>query len=162
MEEKERTKILLDKCYHYLGVRPRSEHEMRVYLQKRKEPQDIIEKVLAILAEKKFVNDYEFVRWWIEQRSYRRQKGEMILKKELLQKGVHNDIITEVLEDEPIDEIELAKSALSAKSKILQRLTIEERYKKAIMFLQRRGFTYSIAKKAFEEWSNIKYNTDTL
>lgn len=162
MEEKELIKILLDKCYRYLGVRLRSEHEIRLYLQKRKQPENIIEKIIDILKQKRFVNDREFVTWWVEQRSFHKQKGNMLLKNELLQKGISNDIITSVLEEEPIDELELAKKALSSKEKVLSRLNHEERYKKAILFLQRRGFSYSVSKKAFEEWKSMEYNTDNL
>ncbi len=162
MEENELIRLLLDKCFRYLAVRPRSEHEMRLYLQKRKQSETIIEKTMVILKEKGFVNDGEFVTWWVEQRSFHKQKGNILLKNELLQKGVNKDIIAQVLEDKPIDEVELAKNALVSKGKMLSHFRDGEQYKKAISFLQRRGFSYTVSKKAFEEWKNMEYNTDNL
>jgi SOS response regulatory protein OraA/RecX len=49
----------------------------------------------------------------------------------------------------------LAKKVLLKKERILNGLNSEERFKKSINLILRRGFSYGVAKNAFEEFNKI-------
>lgn len=158
MLEKEILENLLEKCFRYLSYRPRSEREMIRYLatkakKNKKIDEKIINAVIFSLKQQKLINDDKFVAWWVETRSYFRPKGTYALRAELLAKGISKDTIDKYFEEEKIDEPELAKKVLLKKERILGGLNSEERFKKSISLLLRRGFPYSIAKKAFEEFN---------
>src|SRR5260221_1827517 len=87
----------------FLQIRRRSEKEIVEYLTKKKVPEKTIADVLQFLKEKKYVNDTEFARWWIDQRTRVKPKGKRFIAIELQQKGVSKDIVDAafVNEDEP-------------------------------------------------------------
>lgn len=155
MEEEDRIRLLVERCYRFIMIRPRTEREMQQYLSKKTKSETIAHKVLIILIDKKLINDEAFARWWVESRSEFKQKGAYALRQELAQKGVNKDTIELVLAQEQIDEDTLAVKALRSKTRAFDIPDREKRFQKAISFLQRRGFSYSIAKKAFEEWNKI-------
>lgn len=141
----------LNHAYHFLKFRPRTEREMRDYLIRKKTPADLIEKIIDKLKESKFIDDREFIKWWVDQRSYFKPKGQFILKQELLRKGIAKDTIDDFFDNiQDNNEEGLAVKALEKKRPSLERLKGKERYQKAINFLLRRGFSFDSAKKAFE------------
>lgn len=149
----------LNRAYHFLKFRLRTEKELRDYLIRKKAPADLIEKIINKLKKSKFINDKEFIKWWVDQRSYFKPKGRFVLKQELLRKGIAKDLIDDFFENyENNDEDGLAIKALEKKRPSLERLGEKERYQKAINFLLRRGFSFDSAKKAFE----ILWKKDTI
>jgi regulatory protein len=140
---------LLQKCYRFLSLRNRSEKEMRDYLDKKTQKITIIDNIIDRLKEEGLIDDKKFIAWWVEQRSYFKPKGPFVLKQELLQKGINRDLIDQYFEENKIDELALAKQVLQKKQKTLTKFKKEEKFKKAIELLLRRGFSYDLAKKAF-------------
>jgi len=90
------------------------------------------------------VNDREFASLWVENRVQFKPRGKRALSSELFQKGIHNEIIEEVLAE--LDEEELAYQC--ARSKITKYSGLEEKafQKKLSGLLTRRGFPYHIIK----------------
>lgn len=154
MEDQERFEKYLGNVYRYLGIRARSEKEIRDYLIKKKASDEIIEKMISLLYEQKFLNDEEFARSWVRSRARSRPKGKRLLQIELAQKGIAKDVIEQVLsedqEDIP-DELTQAKNLIG---KRVDRLRGEPRqvvYQKVGAFLGRRGFSWELAKKAIDQ-----------
>jgi regulatory protein len=144
----------LNLSYYYLSIRNRSEKEIRDYLIKKKASEEVIEKIIQLLLEKKFLNDESFARSWILNRARLKPKGKMLLKIELRQKGIKDEIITKVLseiQEEIPDELELAKSLVIKKMQRMTGKSREEIYQKVGGFLSRRGFNWEIAKKAIDD-----------
>jgi len=79
-----------------------------------------------------------------------------MLQQELRQKGIANEIIAAALPDQE-DELTNAMSALQkilqSKQRAWQYLDEKERYQKALQYLMRRGFNYSICKTAWDEYA---------
>lgn len=149
----------LNRAYHFLKFRLRSEKELCDYLIRKKAPADLIEKIINKLKESKFIDDKEFIKWWVDQRNYFKPKGRFVLKQELLRKGIAKDMIDEFFYNlENNNEGGLALKALEKKRPVFERLKGKERYQKAINFLLRRGFSFDSAKKAFE----ILWKKDTI
>lgn len=140
-------------CYRYLTIRNRSEKEIRDYLTKKKVSEEIIEQLVALLYEQKFLNDEAFARSWIVQRARFRPKGKMALKIELAQKGISKDIIEQVMSEdneELPDELTQAKALIERRIVKVKDLPRQEIYQKVGGFLARRGFPWEISKKAID------------
>jgi regulatory protein len=86
-------------AYRYLSIRSRSVREMKDYLARRNASEEIIEKVIDSLQEKKFLNDEEFARTFVVNRSRLKPKGKILLKIELRQKGIADEIIAAVFDE---------------------------------------------------------------
>lgn len=137
---------LLNQAFRLISRRPRSEKEVHDYLRRKKSPPELIEKVIKKLKQLKQINDLEFARWWVEQRSTFRPRGKFGLKMELRQKGVNEKIIKQVI-DEKVKELPLAQKLAQKKFKAYKNLPREERYQKMSAFLARRGFSWEIIKE---------------
>lgn len=139
-----------------ISIRPRSQKEISDKLQmfagRHRIPQDIIEKVHSYLLDKNFINDHDFVKWWIEQRQAFRPKGKIVLRLELLAKGVDRDSIDEELntENEEKSEYQSALNLLRKKSLKWNNLGILQKKKKMSDFLLRRGFSFEIVYKTID------------
>ena len=154
MDLQEQFENYLNLAYRYLTIRNRSEKEIRDYLTKKNAAEEVIEKIITSLKEKKFLNDEVFARAWILNRARLKPKGEMLLKMELRQKGIAEDIIAKVLsevQEEIPDELAQAKSLIIKKMERLKGATKEEMYSKVGGFLSRRGFRWEIVKKAIDD-----------
>lgn len=161
----------------FLSYRPRSEKEIRDKLQKFKikktattetqkkiERQNfsgsenfsasvvarealIIEAVIAKLKEQNFINDEEFVKWWVEQRTTFKPKSLRVIKLELWQKGIPKEIIDKIISN----DLEQAKKLVKNRVARYKGLPKEEIYQKLGSFLARRGFDYDMIKQSIDE-----------
>lgn len=141
---------LYNKALKFLSYRPRSEKEMRDYLEKKGGDTKIVEEITGKLKKQNLVDDYAFTTWWIEQRSRFRPKGKHLLWLELLKKGIKKEIIEDSLFSEK-EELDLAKKAARKKVKSYKNLESLEFRQKMTAFLARRGFNWEVIKKVLEE-----------
>lgn len=167
LKEEEITKIvareelskLTDLATNFLSYRPRSEKEISQYLTKKiakrenikySEAKDshLIEKVVSTLKKYKYINDFEFAKWYFESRLRSRPRGLMLIKLELKKKGVSDDIIENLLSGSA-SEIDLAKKALQKKIKRWQNLSPLDLKKKVYQHLSSRGFNFETIKESF-------------
>lgn len=150
----------LNKAYHFLSYRPRSEKEIRDKLSQKKAPQEIIERVISSLLEHKFLDDEKFAGWFIENRLRFNPKGLRIIKMELKQKGIAAEIIDEAIdslsksEDEsnvPSSDLESAK--ILVEKKLPKYIGLEKQiiYQKLGAYLARRGFDWGVIKKSIDD-----------
>ena len=127
---------------------------MREYLVKKKASEEVVEKIIVSLKEKKFLNDEAFARSWVLNRARLKPKGKVLLKIELHQKGISDELIQKVLaevQEEIPDELEQAKSLIVKKMERLKGAPRDEIYRKVGGFLARRGFSWDIVKKAIDD-----------
>jgi len=139
-----------DGVYHFLSYRPRSEKEIRGYLNKKEIKEEEREKIIKRLREEKLVDDLEFARWFLEQRQNFRPKGSYVLRQELRQKGINQKIIDRVLPGQE-EELKLAKKALGKAEKKYSSFLGREKKEKLIAYLLRRGFCWEVVKEAVDE-----------
>lgn len=143
-----------------LSYRPRSEKEIIDFLRrprgrkKNRLDDETIQKILNKLKSQGLVDDREFAKWWIEQRTQsRRPKGIRIVKTELQQRGVDRELIEKILGDYDIKVLsENAVKRLVTKQypKYAKLPKIEIRQKLA-QFLLRRGFDWEEVKNIVDE-----------
>ena len=147
--------LALNKGYYYLKFRPRSEKELVDYLHKKAKqfswPQEIIAAAIAVLKERGYINDENFVSWFVEARSKGKPKSMFALKQELQCFGIAKDILSVYFDENPLEEETLAREALIKRWKRYLVLDTKERFEKAANFLARRGFGFEIIKKVITE-----------
>ncbi len=149
-----------DKFYNlalrFLSYRPRSEKEVREKLESKKVESNIIEKIILKLKEKKFLNDEEFAKGWIENRNRFKPRSARLIKIELKQKGIKEDIFNKLISDKGlmINDLESAKKLVKKKMEKYRNklgITRDEIYQKLGRFLASKGFNWDIIKKSIDE-----------
>ena len=135
---------------NFLSFRVRSAKEVRARLERDEWPNEVIDSVLMRLQQERLLDDAQFATMWVENRSLFRPRGAGMLRQELRQKGVEKSEIEAALPD--IDEeAENALAALRSKLRSFERYEPKEQREKALGFLQRRGFNFSVARAAWEK-----------
>lgn len=153
---------LQDKALKFLSFRPRSERETRDHLFRRGKLKEIksdieksqyeisIQEVIKKLKRIGQIDDREFSKWWVEQRHNFNPRGQILLKAELRSKGIENNLIDELLQNDTEIQVQLATKAAEKKIKLYQKLDEKEFKDKIEQFLARRGFGWSVVKQAVD------------
>lgn len=149
----ERTKAF-NKVLNYATVRPRSEKEVNDYLKRKKISELIHLYIVKKLRKLKLLDDFEFARWWVEQRQSFSPRSKRILTNELRAKGIDSHIIADVLEGAEIDEVKIAKDLIESKSYKWERYDENERKQKITQYLTGKGFSWDIVKSVISKLSN--------
>lgn len=152
---------VFNKSLFFLKFRPRSEKEvsdnLRKYISKLNltlaETEKLIKQTINRLKELQFVNDEEFVKYWIDQRQGSRPKGEQVIRLELKQKGIDKTIIDKIISEnltagsqkEPITK--LINKALTK----YKHLEFIKKRQKVIEYLLRRGYIYTEISSLVDE-----------
>lgn len=79
---------------NYLSYRMRTKDEIRTYLIKKEVDSEHITQVLQRLINENLVDDVEFAHMFVRNRINMSTKGPSLVKKELMQKGISNEIAT--------------------------------------------------------------------
>lgn len=149
-----------NKALKFLSYRPRSEKEVRDNLLKKSfgrrsgPSESTVQLVIKKLREQKFLNDREFAKWWVEQRTIVKPMGKRLIKIELTRKGIDKELIDEVfegIEDIVHNELEMARKLVQRKISKYKGLDRQKIYQRLGGFLSRRGFDYDTIKKAIDE-----------
>ncbi len=164
MSDQKQYQTLIDYALRVLSFRPRSTHEMRekltLFAKRRKISETSIETILQDLTEKKFIDDLEFVKWWVQQREAFRPKGLTVVKAELRRKGIPSDVIAEFFsqKNEGSSEFELAYSVVMKKQRMWEKLPYIEKKEKLIGLLARRGFDWDTTHNVIDTILKKAYN----
>jgi regulatory protein len=125
--------------FHLLSYRARSTGELNDYLKRKKYEPEIIEKVIKFLTDKKYLDDEQFAKQWIENRTTLKNASTRQIYSELRQKKINESIINKLLTNQPVDEIKLIQNIIEKKQS--QPKYYDEN--KLIQFLSRKGFSYN-------------------
>lgn len=151
---KNETGLLLNRTLALISRRPHSKKEIEQFLHKKHASDREKEHILNKLEDLKYVNDGEFVKWWIDQRRTFRPKGKIALRQELRQKGISEELIKNLLEnDQKNSQNSEFILALSLAQKRLARYTKippQEVKQKLSRFLASRGFEWEIVKETID------------
>ncbi len=146
--------INFNKTLRFLSFRPRSEKEVADYLSQKNVDEKIGKRIIARLKELKFLDDREFARMWIEERTKIKPRSLRLIKLELKQKGISQDIIDEISQNSELrlqSDKEMAKKVIFKKIEKYKGLSKFALLQKLGPFLARRGFDYDTIKKAIDE-----------
>lgn len=147
--EDEKTEALL-LSYRFLQ-RNKTEKQLIDYLYKNKISGEIIDTVIPILNEKKYLNDEDYARRYLNDAMNIKKYGKIKIVYMLRSKGIKNDIIEKIMRDYDY-ELEY----LNAEDLLSKKLDVEEKDPKKInsakKYLQGRGFEFEIINFAVDEF----------
>jgi regulatory protein len=143
LQAEDAREVAMQKALRFLGYRARSMQEVRLNLEKNEIPEAAIEFTLQRLKENGLLNDQEFAQTWVENRNTFRPRSRRALAMELRHKGLDDEVVQEVL-DNNVDEDALALDAARKYVRKVQKLGWQEFRLKLGGFLGRRGFSYAI------------------
>ena len=132
----------LDAAYRYLGYRPRSEFEIRVWLERKGFGRPAIDSTMSALKAKGLVDDLAFARFWRDSRESSSPRSRVALRRELRQKGIDPDVAAEALDG--VDEQSAAYRAAQRRAGRLTTFGHDEFRAKLSAVLRRRGFSYEV------------------
>mgnify|MGYP000403811553 CR=1 FL=1 len=143
------------RALEYCLMRPHSAREVRDYLYRKTRPTrtktgemrpgvapEVTARVFDRLVEKGYINDENFARYWVDNRSLRKGASKRKLASELSAKGVDSAISERLLsESARNDQDELAKIIEKKRA----RYPDDQKF---MMYLSRQGFSYDDIKSA--------------
>lgn len=154
---------LYARALEYTMMRPHSAKEVRDYLWRktrttrvrvpdsneyRERPgvsQEIADRVYNRLAQKGYLNDENFARYWVENRNTRKGISKRKLIAELRTKGVDSVVIEQALQNSPREEKDDLRNILEKKR---HKYDDEQ---KLIAYLMRQGFPYDAVRDALAD-----------
>ena len=134
----------LDAAYRYLSYRPRSEFEIRVWLERKGFGHRAIESTLSTLKAKGLLDDLAFARFWRESRESSSPRSRAALRSELRQKGIDPDVLAKALDG--VDEEAAAYRAAQKKAARLGIADNDDFRTRLSAVLRRRGFSYEVTE----------------
>ena len=137
---------LRQRTLEWLFIRPRSEHELRLYLKRKQAAPDEIDTLVAYSQHRRYQNDHAFAVWLVEVRR-RRGKSERVIRAELNAERIDQTIIGEVLETDEADEGVRLRDVLKKKAHLAR---YQDRTKLS-RYLASLGFSYTDIKDAIKE-----------
>jgi len=167
-EMKSESEVILAKeiAYRFISYKPRTLKEVSDKLKAKGFQSDLVSKVVEELKNYGFINDLEYARNFVLNRSRSKTLGELALRCELLSKGISSEIVDEVLSEREnlIDEFEIALDLAQGKLKQIKSLKKRKKgrdeYKRRIYeFLLRRGFKFEtinrVMREIFDDFENL-------
>jgi regulatory protein len=137
-----------------LSRRNRSVKEIRDYLTRKKASEQIIDAVITKLHEQRFQDDEGFARWWKESRTRFKSKSDRVIRLELRQKGISNELIEKIMSErteESKTDYEKALELARKYSKKVAQLPRQDQYRRIGSFLSRRGFDYDTIRRVIDD-----------
>ena len=136
-----------DSALKYLGYRMRTEKEIEDRLISEDYGEEVRQKVMDFLKKYNYVNDREYCEKYIRETMKLRPKGSYLIKTELKNRGVAEEVKEEDLRRAGIDEISVAEQLLEKKYEGFADMDNKE-LSRVYGYLQRRGFSYGVIKEA--------------
>ncbi|MBR0242406.1 RecX family transcriptional regulator [Candidatus Saccharibacteria bacterium] len=135
---------LYQRALEWVLVRPRSEKEAYDYLYKKvyekKLDKNYINNILEKLKDRKYLDDFKFAEWYVENRFVKKGVSVRRLKMELMKKGIEKSIIEEILSaSDRNDKDEILKIIAKKRAKYDD--------EKLIAYLCRQGFSFELASE---------------
>lgn len=132
--ENEKSKAM-SRVTKYIGSSLKTQKQIRDYLRKKEYSEDTIKFVMSKLVEYNYIDDKKYAQAYVL--TYGKKYGKLKLKSQLKVKGVSEEIIECVLEDNKVDSIE------SVASKYLKNKVMSyEVCQKLFRFLYSRGYEF--------------------
>ena len=152
LDDEERLKaraVALD----YIAYQARTEHEVRLKLQRKGFPEPVADEAVARMRELGYLDDADYARAYARGRLGGRGHGPHRIRADLLRRGVARLTIDAVLDDLVAPD-DLRETALRHGRKRWRRLQREDdpykRRKKLADFLQRRGYDFDLIREVAE------------
>ena len=140
----------LDLSLYYLGLKPRTRHEMEAYLKRRQYAPEVIAAVMDKLKDYGFIDDEQLSQRAVDTLS-RQRLGRGAIERKLRQRGVDKDLAREALNAyQPEDENENARELARTLWERYREAEPRKRWQKTAAALARRGFSWDSIQSALQ------------
>jgi regulatory protein len=130
----------------------KTEHQLRQILAKREIPTEIADSVIERFTEAQLIDDAAYAKAFVAGRLARGGKSRAVIRRELKQKGVSDDLANQALEGlDRETEAELALGLARKRLNTLSNYDREVKYRRLQGFLARRGFDSEIIRRTLSE-----------
>jgi regulatory protein len=140
-----------------LNFMPRSRKELETTLAKRHIEPDVAKRVLDRFEEIGMVDDAAFAELLIRSRCNTKRVSRSVLRQQLRQKGVDQEIIEAALMVVS-DELRMATELVERKARAMSRLEPEVRKRRLFGLLARKGYNTSIALRVIQDLEASDFN----
>jgi regulatory protein len=140
--------LAVDRALRLLTLRPRSVVEIKQNLARNAVAPPVIDATIERLQYLGYLDDQVFASFWVDGRQRSKPTSPRALRYELMQKGVDKTVIDSILAD--LDADETAYRAALRQNRKLRGSTKRVYRDRLSAFLQRRGFSYSVARKTIQ------------
>lgn len=144
----------------YLAIRMRSEKEIKNYLLKKEVEEPVIQEVIHKLTEQKYIDDMEYAYAYVRTQINTTDKGAGLIKIELKERGIDNNLIEKALNKFPLD-LQVEKATILSE-KFIQKNSKDSKKvlkQKLENLLLRKGYSFEIINLAVSE-INFEAQTD--
>ena len=149
LQERDAVERAVEQALNLLSYRPRSQAEVRRRLLEKGHSRGVVQEALGRLSRAGLLDDRAFARFWVENRFQFNPRGVAVLRRELRQKGMDDELIEEVLAE--YDEEAAAARAAEAAIRRLRRLDPLTFRRRLSDYLRRRGFPYAVITPLVEQ-----------
>lgn len=139
-----------DKLLRFAMVRPRSEKEITDYFRRKKVHESMHEEMLKKLKHLDLLNNLEFAKWWIDQRTRFKPKSKRIIIQELRMKGISQNDVDDAFGDTIIDEEKMARDLIEKRAYKWKGLEPRLARQKMSQYLAGKGFGWDVIQKVAE------------
>lgn len=147
------------KALKYISYKPRTKSEVVKKLKENDFDEEIISIVLDMLVEKGYVNDLQFAKNWVENRSIYKPRSKKLITWELKNKQIGEEIIREVT-GEMLPEEKLAMLAAEKYARRLSGYEKEVFFRRLTGYLIRRGFSFITVNSTVQTiWNILRQQT---
>ncbi|WP_082234840.1 recombination regulator RecX [Halobacillus massiliensis] len=158
---------------NFLSYRMRSEHEIRQYLEKKEVDPEHADEVVNRLYKNNLLNDQEFANSFVRTKVNTASKGPLLIKKDLMQKGVKNTVANEALTYFSFDkQVEKAKKFAEKKMSSDRKKSQRQQLQNVQQTLLQKGFTGDVIQEVVnhmpqennneEEWQAVVFQGEKL
>ena len=152
MSETEEYHQALKAATHFMKIRPRSRGEVADLLTRKGFSQEVQAQILDRLEQLGLLDDKRFVEMWLYHRTEVVPRGGFIIKHELRQRKVAEDLIETLVEPRLAEAEPPAAHRLAAK-KWRSLPSTSQRYAKVGNYLKSKGFSASTIHQVLQELS---------
>lgn len=135
------SEIAYQNAIRLLDYRPRTAKEINQRLIQKGFSVEEVDRVIERLEKANLIHDQEYARMWVENRNEFHPRSQRLMRYELKNKGVDDNLIETALAESAEDNILAVKAA----AKYARKLDLHDRMvfrKRLSGFLERRGFSY--------------------
>jgi regulatory protein len=150
IKSKDELQSAKSKAYQYLSFRQRSQKELEDHLLKKEFSQTTVDCVINMLRDAGYINDLDFAKAYVRDKTTFKNFGPYRIKNELSQKGISKDLIEQALQQEYQEELQELVDLVKSKYSSILHDRSEKRFRRIGGFLQRKGHSYDTIKKVLD------------
>jgi outer membrane protein OmpA-like peptidoglycan-associated protein/SOS response regulatory protein OraA/RecX len=148
LRKEDRRVVMRQKAYRFATYKPRTLHQVRVFLEAKELTPEEIDDVVSWLAEFRLIDDVTYVERFLSAAFERKPLSKLMARRMLLKKGVPDTVVSPALETWYSNEAteDVAFRAAEKKLRMLSTTAQSEREAKLIRFLQYRAYPWPTIK----------------